>query len=395
MNKKIIVIPQKEQGLVVNIEADNTITLITKIEIPYKSISHITDNKKIVTLDQKKKELLFYTYEGQHITSIPLPFGRTMNVRGNIVYVGGNSREGEVLYMIDASLDEYSIKNLELPEAMARGKAIDDIVFLENKMYLIDNIVSPKYTFVYDIENPAEPKWLETISLSSYPNEHIHKGDVNKDWLVYFSRSSTRDRRDYYFITIKGKERISLSARYYYKEGCYRDFTYNPNDILGYLRFIEIFIIKNILYVLTDIGLVFCDLSRLSSRYTVKYGTSPTEESKNRLEPFKLRMLEKPIKQAHSHFLDNVITFIEHDIHATQLLKVDDNTLLLVNENEYELIELSSAKHVHISPDKFWEKTPFVPSYDYYNQEKKSTKKSEKKKKKTFWDSFRLFLRKF
>lgn len=393
MNKEIIVIPQKEHGLVVNIEADNTIALISKIDIPYKSISKVTQNRKVITLDQKNKLLLIYQMNGEYIKSIPLPFGRTMNVRDNIVYVGGSVGSGEVLYMVDTSCEEYPIKNLKLPEEMVYGKAIDDIVFYENKMYLIDNVIHPKYTFIYDIKTPAEPKWLETISLSSSANQHIHKGDVNKDWLVYFSSSSTRGIFDFYFISILGKERISLSANRYYKENASMSFMEydQPDDVLGYLRFEEIFIIKNILYVLTDIGLVFCDLDRLiskNSRYSVNYTISTPKyyiKEPNRLKPFKICILKKPVKRF-NYIFDNVITFIQHDIHATQLLKVNDDTLILVNENEYELIDLTSVKHLHISPDKFWEKIPFREFCGFYNHENqeypKCTKNKEKSEKK-------------
>ena len=85
--------------------------------------------------------------DGTFIKSIRVPFGIAMNIKENVVYIGGNARGGEVCYMLDLDSDDQHLQNIELPEPMSYGKAVDDILILGNKMLLIDNIVYPKYTF--------------------------------------------------------------------------------------------------------------------------------------------------------------------------------------------------------------------------------------------------------
>ncbi len=300
MKTAVTIIPQQNYGLIVEISDEQDITVISKIEIPYNTISKIVDNKTVVTLDKNNQQLLLHNINGSFIESIDVPFGLAMNVKGNIVYIGGNAREGEVCYMLDLSVKEHSLTNINLPVPMAWGKAVDDILILGNKMLLIDNIVYPKYTFEYDISVPNKPVWVETIELPHHrAYENIIKGDINENWMIYLSTSSSGWTGDEAHITIEGKYNNIISSS-------------KKESIL------DICLVNDKLYVLTDIGLGYFDLNKAEIE------------------------------------LDDII-FIEHQNVADRIIKIDDRKLLLVSPYDYELLDLNNLQYTGESiEERFW-----------------------------------------
>ena len=299
MTNKLTIIPQQDHGLITEI-IDNRVNIITKFDIPYRSISKVIDNETIVTLDKAEKRLLLHTIDGTFRKAIDVPFGITMNVKDHVVYVGGYAREGEVCYMLDLKSDAHVLQNILLPEPMSWGKAVDDILILENKMLLIDNIVYPKYTFEYDISTPSEPKWLKTIELPhKRAYENIIKGDMNEDWMVYLSTSSSGWTGDEAHITIEGKYNNEISSL-------------KRNSI------VDICLIGDTLYALTDIGLGAFDLN------------------------------EKDLSV-------NSIRLIEHESGADRIIKVDESQILLVSKYGYELLDTKNLTYFKGSiEERFW-----------------------------------------
>ena len=256
MTHQPIIIPQQNHGLIAEI-TDNNVNIVAKFDIPYRSISKVIDNETIVTLDKSEKQLLLHNIDGTLLKSIDVPFGITMNVKDHVIYIGGDASDGEVCYMLDLKNDEFTLKNIQLPKPMSHGKAVDDILILENKMLLLDNIVLPKFTFEYDISVPNKPKWVETIELPrGRTYENIIKGDMNADWMIYFSTSSHGLVGDGTHITAEGKKDISLSlqGRYFTKP---------------YFSFKDICLIGDTLYVLTDIGYYPYEFSSPFAAYLV------------------------------------------------------------------------------------------------------------------------------
>ena len=308
MNKKLSIIPQSGKGLIVEI-SDNQVHVLDKINIPYNSISKIIKNETIVTLDKDNKKLLFHNINGSFLCSMKVPFGIAMNVKDTVIYIVGQSREGEVCYLLDLDSKVQTLVNLDLPEPMSYGKAVDDILILGNKMFLIDNIVYPKYTFEYDISIPNKPKWINTIELENNGTyEDIIKGDINEEWMIYLSSSSSGYTGNASHITIEGKTNITLTIR---------GNTYNDSQ-RPFLWFKDICLVGDILYVLTDIGLGYYDLNTPDLDYTD-------------------------------------IIFINHKIVAKKIIKVNNKQLLLVNQHGYELLNLEVLDYFKGTIiDKFW-----------------------------------------
>ena len=294
-----IIIPQQNHGLITEVASDG-ITIIAKFDIPYNSISKIINNETIVTLDKAEKRLLLHNIDGSFIKSIRVPFGMAMNVKEHVVYIGGNAREGEVCYMVDLESKNHAIQNITLPEPMSCGKAVDDILILSNKMLLIDNIVYPKYTFEYDISEPNNPKWIKTIELPhSRAYENIIKGDMNEAWMVYLSTSSSGWTCDEAHITIEGKYNNEISS-------------------LKKDSIVDICLVGDSLYALTDIGLGVFDLN----------------EQELSVESIKL---------------------IEHERVADKIIRIDDTKLLLVSKYGYEMLDVTQLTYFDGGiEERFW-----------------------------------------
>jgi len=298
-DKALTIIPQQSHGLIAEVIA-GTIKPVNELDIPYNSISKIINNETIVTLNKENKQLLFHTIDGSFIKSMDVPFGIAMNVKESVVYVGGHARDGEVCYMVDLNSKDQALQNIKLPVPMAWGKAVDDILIVGNKMLLIDNIVYPKFTFEYDIATPSKPVWVETIRLpQGRAYENIIKGDMNQEWIIYLSTSSSGWTGDEAHITIEGKYSNTINSSK--KESI-----------------VDICLIGDALYALTDVGLGVFELS------------------KERLDA-------------------NDIVFVEHKIIADRIIKVDASTLLLVSKYGYELLDLEDVTYFSGGPtERFW-----------------------------------------
>lgn len=317
MNEVITVIPQKDYGLIVSIS--NKINIIAKINIPYKSISKIMQDTTIVTLDKQNKKIILHNYDGKYLETICIPLKTclSMNIKNRVVYIGGTSKDNEACFMIDFSTKYHQPIKIELPGVMVYGKGVDDILILENKMLLIDNIVFPKFTFEYDISIENKPILKKTIRLPhGKAYENIKKGALSQNWMIYLSRSSGMSRMGSY-ITIEGSNNIELRVRI------------NRGSLDGVLEeahfYKDIYLLKDRLYVLTNIGLGYYNLGKVDINY-------------------------------------KDITYLEHKTIADIIIGADNEALILVSENSYELIDLKLVDELAISEEEL-----FLRKQNYLN----------------------------
>lgn len=301
MTDKIVIIPQDTYGLVVNISEANYIEEITKLDIPYDSICKVVNNNQIVTLDKKNSQLLIHNFNGklEHTINVDLDVSYTMNTRGSVVYVGGASEKKEKCFLVDISNKKLHIQAIKIPEVMAYGKAIDDIVFLDNKMYLVDNIVEPKYTFEYDISKPTSPVLIRTIHLDYHETYgNIEKAQVNKKWMVYLSTSISGYSGRSSQISVIDTADLEADRKFYFK-------TYNLEKFDGDSYYKDIFLVDDMLYVLTLFGLGYFNL---------------TSDELNTED----------------------IVFIQHNIVTDRIVPIDDKSLILLNKHTFAFLDLEN-----------------------------------------------------
>lgn len=248
MNTKFI-IPQKYGSCVAQIKNDD-ICVEEYLPISYNSKSIFTENGLLVVLAFDEKELRIYDKTFTYQLIFEEATYLCLNTKENIIYLGGiyNSSgegldyiEGELFSILDLNdfnFEKYVQVNksnfevnpfkklfikthtsklydlqknelyaeIEIPIKKVKGKAIDDILILNNELILVDNIVFPKYIFYYDISKPKKPKHIKTLKLANNGTyENIIKGDINKNYLVLFSSTVGMGGGSKYLNIIKGE----------------------------------------------------------------------------------------------------------------------------------------------------------------------------------------------
>lgn len=103
------------------------------------------------------------------------------------LYVGGGSRSAESLWILGK---EDGWKAVALPSSMTvRGKAIDGVFILENRLICIDDIVVPKYAIVLDLEDFDSPTITSVIDLPSHTTyERVLSSAMGEEGIAILSR---------------------------------------------------------------------------------------------------------------------------------------------------------------------------------------------------------------
>ena len=299
---ELFIIPQSTNSVIAKV-VNGEISIVGSVDVPYKSKNIFTENNLIVSLCYDMKELRIFDIQGKLIFSMGSGSFSAIAGKKNTAYLGGigyslgSDQNCEMFSIIDLENMIFEQKEIDLPIKVVDGKSIDDILIIENKLILVDNIIYPKYLIEYDISVPNSPEHFKTIKLPNHGTyEHIYKGDINKDWLVLFSTTVGEMGRSH-IISVKGKTDGHIS-------------TYRPHKVNIYLAhnyekysYMDICLIDNKLFILRDDGLGFIDLNN-------KIDNSEFKEIKT-----------------------NII--------AKSLIKTSNNDLIAINENSYELIKLS------------------------------------------------------
>jgi hypothetical protein len=308
MQKHIVkVVPLEEYGVVLEFDGSQS-RVISKIDISYNSISTIIDSKKIVTLDRGNEErrygepadIIVHSLDGELLETFSVPYTEAINSKHNVVYLGGGIESGEMCGYIDFDKSDRTLHYIKLPiEFSIEGKAIDDILIRDNQMFLVDNIVFPKYLFEYSIEMELKPKVVDVIELYGATYEHVIKGDINSRWMVVLSRA-VGDWGEGSFVTIyEGKIKKNTL-----------DYTQPPPNSQKrtsrkpYAHFIDLTIMGNRLFLLTEKGLSCVVL---------------TTESIS---------------------LQDLIFFKPIIENAEKLFRLDDQHLIVASRNTYEVINI-------------------------------------------------------
>jgi len=300
MKNERFIIPQKNTGIIATVE-NNSIKETGTIDIPYASKSVFLENRLFVSLcfgaKPKSSRLKIFDETGKQIFRKPEYKYRSINAKGTAVYLGGRykANQGKLCSIMDAQTAE--IKEIALPVRFKQGKAIDDILIRGNDLYLVDNIVYPKYIFTYDISVPPFPRHANTRELEANGTyEHIIKGDINENYLLLFS--STVGMRGYYqHISIL---QIEPAMKLLATLTCHVEGIFTP---LRNSKILDTCIISNCIIILNEDGLKIAKL----------------EPDMNEIKVRQLNANEK---------------------NYSNLLKIDQETFIAYNQEGYELLVL-------------------------------------------------------
>jgi hypothetical protein len=302
-NEKFI-IPQKNISIIAELE-NGLIEEVGKINLPYASRSVFLKNRLIVSLcfgskPKSRRLKIFDEFGNQLLKKSEYKF-KSINFKDNTVYLGGQykNKESELFSFIDLTGVGLNINEVELPIKSIKGKSIDDILISNNTLYLVDNIVFPKYIFKYDISIASNPKHIGTYELNCNGTyEHIIKGDINENWIMLFSSTVGRGGA-FQHISIIGNEEN-------WQE--YNGLTFcvekDENDMdKVFYRVLDTCIIRDKLLILKEDGLFVINLSN--------------------------KITEKDLLQMNNN-----------ETNYNQLIKINDENCIILNEEKYELLKL-------------------------------------------------------
>lgn len=263
----MFIIPLNDKSLICKIE-NNEIREVGSFPKTTYSKSIIVNDEFICSIDSL---ITVFDIKGNLLKVINSDFEATsLNSKNKVVYFGGKSNEntrnaGEIFATLDLGNKDLKLKNIKIPIEVSYGKAIDDILIINNKLILVDDIIYPKYLLEYDITDSKNPKHIETKELKNNGTyEHIVKGDLNDNWLVLLSSTVGRGGSSDH-IVIEGKNNGHISV--------HRKMKFIGDDETETQKsesFNDICLIDNMLYVLVDSTVYSLDLNNEISKDNLK-----------------------------------------------------------------------------------------------------------------------------
>jgi len=245
----IFIIPLNHKCLICKIE-NNEIRELGSFPKTSESKSIIVNDEFICSIDSL---ITVFDVKGRLLKVINSDFELTsLNSKNKVVYFGGKSSEygnnaGEIFAILDLGNKNFKLENIKIPIDVNYGKAIDDILILNNKLLLVDDIVYPKYLLEYEITDSKRPKHIETKELENNGTyEHIVKGEINEKWLILLSSTiGMGGSSDHIVVEGKTKGHISVHRKIQFN----RD---TKTEIQKLESFNDICLVDNFLYVLVD-----------------------------------------------------------------------------------------------------------------------------------------------
>jgi hypothetical protein len=112
----------------------------------------------------------------------------------NRLYVSGAMKQNNIKQFAgyyELVNSDWKFTPIPLPEMHNQiRKSFDEILCREDNLYLIDDIVIPKYLYHYKLKENSIPEFYRTVQLPSHCSyETYHRGIVTDKWLALFSNA--------------------------------------------------------------------------------------------------------------------------------------------------------------------------------------------------------------
>ena len=139
------------------------------------------------------------------VERVPLPGGfepASIARAGGAIYLAGTSRDGEVAFV------HGSGEWLPLPvPAGGPGKSIDGLHVDGTRLIAVDDIVLPKYLFVFDVSQPFAPVLSRSEALPvHFTYEHVVATSFAPPWLAILSAGAGGRSGEYDFLALHDSE---------------------------------------------------------------------------------------------------------------------------------------------------------------------------------------------
>ena len=139
--------------------------------------------------------------------------GHAVAIHGPAVYAGSDTE-----LLLVAALDDLAAGWRRIESARGQaidGKAIDALLVDGDRLIAVDNIVMPKFHFLFDVTDPLQPRFLRSAEMPwHYTYERVTGAALSPDHLVVLSAGAGRGG-SLAFIALYGRddleERVHLS----------------------------------------------------------------------------------------------------------------------------------------------------------------------------------------
>lgn len=299
---------------------ENELVKLEEFKFDYTELYAFDADELVIVNNDSKKfhygRIQNLKFEEILIQNFPEKFKiNTIELKDEFVYLGGNWDSGELFYVFDVNSKEFH--PVPIPkEVYQPGKAIDDILFLDEKIIVVDNIVEPKYLIEYSTKDLPHLKDGEFFKLPfNGAYEHIYKGSVNEEYLVLFSST--------YSGWIGGGNHISILK----SEDLNSNFSLSsiPKSFSqDYMQWNDFLVVKNKIFI------AFRDKSL--GVFTIK-------------EQYFLKSENKDIRSYKDVSTNKIKMHSEFENKPIKLLPFDSDSIIVILENEkgqksFELIKI-------------------------------------------------------
>lgn len=179
---------------------------------------HEEGSQRIAVIDEKRRRAALYELLAEApwlrllVKPQPLPAGCRGHVAqalADTLLVGGHSTSGEALWQRREDHGSGEWECIPIPEALRRrGKAVDGLHVDGDRLIAVDDIVIPKWIFLYRIESDATLAMDRSIELSTHTSyEQVLASSLGHETLWLVSRGMNHGRVSGY---VWGLDRRSL-----------------------------------------------------------------------------------------------------------------------------------------------------------------------------------------
>ena len=229
----------------------NEMEFIKKTSLP--NTLYATNDKWFVCFNKRYDKLIIINMKSdeQDVLSIKLPIrkGLCLDLYNNYCFIGGY---GELLAL---DLEILTFQNLEIPAIIKKKrKSIDEILIDDGKIYVLDNVVTPKWLIVYSLNNYIVEKCLKLKNNGT--NENFERMISNSECLILLSTCSGRQGSSQH-LTIINKSNYIQYSFFIFISITHKNEKSSNKIIEDGLYIVAIQILENFLFLVSDDGRIY------------------------------------------------------------------------------------------------------------------------------------------
>ena len=170
----LFVAPSPAGHALYRVDGGAVVRLVTVSRAADAIVSLSDDGRFVAVLDQAGKRGSVWgiaeagTKLARHVAPRTLPracTGHAVASHHGVLYVGGAGPRGESLWVATPDSPQGWRNAAPRPDVSVPSKAIDALLLDGDRLVAVDDIVLPKFSFVFDVSAPGEPRLVDQVDL--------------------------------------------------------------------------------------------------------------------------------------------------------------------------------------------------------------------------------------